>query len=162
METILVSMETRALVTNRVLEAHLGYWLRRVSNQVSGEFRRALQQRNVSVAEWVALCLIREDPGITPADLADALGVTRGAVSKVLEKLDAKQCIRRAEVPEDKRVQRLSLTASGVRLLPVLSAVADANDDRFFGCLAPDEQFELRRLLEKLATAHGVAGAPVD
>lgn len=33
------------------LERHLGYWLRRVSNQVSGAFARALQERGLSVAE---------------------------------------------------------------------------------------------------------------
>ena len=42
------------------LETHLGYWLRRVSNHVSGAFARALQQRNVSVAEWVVLVEIEQ------------------------------------------------------------------------------------------------------
>jgi hypothetical protein len=32
------------------LEAHLGYWLRRVSNHVSGAFARAQEARHVSVA----------------------------------------------------------------------------------------------------------------
>src|ERR1035438_5835067 len=42
------------------LEAHLGYWLRRVSNHVSGTFTRALQAQQVSVAEWVVLSQIHE------------------------------------------------------------------------------------------------------
>ena len=37
------------------LETHLGYWLRRVSNRVSGAFAQALHAKQVSVAEWVML-----------------------------------------------------------------------------------------------------------
>jgi hypothetical protein len=37
------------------LENHLGYWLRLVSKQISAAFARALQERGLSVAEWVAL-----------------------------------------------------------------------------------------------------------
>ena len=144
------------------LEVHLGYWLRRVSNYVSEEFRRRLRERGVSVAEWVALCQIRDQPGVTPAALADALALTRGAVSKVLEKLTAKNWIRRAGVREDKRVQQLSLTAAGARAVPGLAEIADENDERLFGCLEADERAALRRLLEKLATVHGLGGVPID
>ena len=42
------------------LEKHLGYWLRRVSNAVSGEFARALQEKQISVAEWVLLSVLSE------------------------------------------------------------------------------------------------------
>ncbi|MEZ5391284.1 MAG: hypothetical protein R2724_00065 [Bryobacterales bacterium] len=44
------------------LDAHLGYWLRRVSNHVSGVSRKACRTANVSVAEWVALNHIDEHP----------------------------------------------------------------------------------------------------
>ena len=37
------------------LEAHVGYWLRFVSNHVSQAFRRKVEARGVSVSEWVAM-----------------------------------------------------------------------------------------------------------
>jgi hypothetical protein len=37
------------------LESHLGYWLRAVSNQVSGAFAARVETLGVSVAEWVVL-----------------------------------------------------------------------------------------------------------
>jgi hypothetical protein len=52
------------------LDIHLGYWLRLVSNHVSGNFARALQERSVSVAEWVALNQIQGGTDMTPARLA--------------------------------------------------------------------------------------------
>src|ERR1700733_137383 len=90
------------------LEHLLGYWLRRVSNHVSGEFARTLQTRRTSVAEWGALRHVEERPGITPGELAEALALTRGAVSKVIDKLEAKNWITGSTKREDNRVRLFS------------------------------------------------------
>ena len=144
------------------LDIHLGYWLRLVSNHVSGNFARALQERSVSVAEWVALNQIQGGTDMTPARLADLMGMTRGAISKVLDKLQEKQWIVRTTSEEDNRVQFLSLTLQGRHALPTLATIADENDEHFFGALNPDEQATLRSLLRKLAELHRINSVPVD
>jgi DNA-binding MarR family transcriptional regulator len=144
------------------LEAHLGYWLRRVSNHVSAAFVRSLQQQHVSVAEWVVLSQVAAWPEVRPAELADQLGLTRGAVSKVLDKLEGKKWIRRRTMPDDKRVQLLSLTRQGQRVLPQLAEIADRNDRRFFECLDSKEQDTLRQLLRKLVEFHHIRDVPVE
>jgi hypothetical protein len=64
-------METtaRSEQTAPKLESHLGYWLRRVSNAVSGSFSRALGEKQTSVAEWVLLRELHDrkqtSPGLT-------------------------------------------------------------------------------------------------
>jgi len=155
-------METFPAAHSSALELHLGYWLRRVSNRVSGAFARALQARQTSVAEWVMLCQVRERPGITPKELAEALGLTPGAVSKVIDKLEAKQWIRSAKNRADQRVRRLTLTRSGSATLPRLAEIADGNDRRFFDCLNAGEKASLRRLLEKLAEHHEIRDVPIE
>lgn len=144
------------------LEAHLGYWLRRVSNQVSGAFARSLQQRHVSVAEWVVLSQIGAGPEARPAELADEIGLTRGAVSKVLDKLEGKKWLARRTSPEDNRVQILSLTRQGKRVLPQLAEIADHNDERFFNYLDAKERETLRRLLQKLTEFHQIQEVPTE
>ncbi len=144
------------------LELHLGYWLRRVSNRVSGEFARRLQARRTSVAEWVVLCHVQERPGITPGELAEALGLTRGAVSKVIDKLEAKDWITGSTNPEDNRVRLFSLTRQGSRVLPELAEIADGNDEAFFDVLEADERATLRRLLAKLADLHHIGAVPIE
>ncbi len=118
MENIIVSMETTLRRRAPDLERHLGYWLRRVSNHVSGAFAKALQARHTSVAEWVVLCRVQERPGITPGELAEALALTRGAVSKIIDKLEAKNWIARSAKPEDSRVQLLSAHARAAVYFP--------------------------------------------
>lgn len=144
------------------LEDHLGYWLRHVSSHVSGEFARALQARQVSVAEWVALRHIYDHPAITPGELASAIGITRGAVSKVLDKLQTKQWITVAAGVEDSRSRQVMLTPAGLAVLPELAEIADANDARFFDSLTRDEQDTLKRLLQKLAQIHQWQDMPIE
>ena len=144
------------------LEVHLGYWMRLVSNEVSHAFERALQQRDISVAEWVAMNRLAALPGMTPARLAAAMGMTRGAISKVLDKLDSKNLVSRSISPLDSRVQLLSLTQRARRALPQLARMADDNDEYFFGALAPEEKAALRSLLRKVAGAHRITRIPVE
>lgn len=144
------------------LEVHLGYWLRHVSNHVSGAFAQALQARQVSVAEWVALWHIHNRREITPGELADLIGMTRGAISKVLHKLESKQWIARTPCTDDNRVQWITLTPEGEQILPELAQLADSNDAHFFGCLSDEEQTTLRNLLQKIAYTHQWTDVPIE
>ena len=121
-----------------------------------------MQARHTSVAEWVVLCHVRERPGITPGELAEALDLTRGAVSKVIDKLEAKNWIARSAKPADSRVQLLSLTRGGSRILPQLAEIANRNDREFFDCLEAVEKAALRRLLGKLAEFHQIRAVPIE
>jgi DNA-binding MarR family transcriptional regulator len=98
----------------------------------------------------------------TPGELADALTMTRGAISKVIDKLESKAWIRSRTNPEDHRVQLISLTAAGRRSVPELAKIADDNDDRFFGPLSGAERRALRDLLIKLATHHQIHDVPFE
>lgn len=144
------------------LEDHLGYLLRRVSNQVSGEFERALRARSISVAEWVVLSRVGSKRGITSGELANELNLTRGAISKIVEKLEAKGLISRSSVEDDARVKKLFLTGNGNELLPQLVQIADDNDRRFFDGLSSSEKKALRRLLQKLAETNRISDVPID
>lgn len=144
------------------LEVHLGYWLRRVSNHVSSAFAKALQERQVSVAEWVVLSHVDERQEIRPAELAETIGLTRGAVSKVLDKLGDKKWLKRKTLEADNRGQLLVLTPQGRRILPELKAIADRNDRRFFDCLNASEKAIFGQLLRKLTVSNKISDVPVE
>src|SRR6185437_9880992 len=117
------------------LEAHLGYWLRFVSNQVSHAFSQRLATCGVTTAEWVVLRDLYDHVSVAPHQLAARLGMTRGAISKLADRLARKSLITRTIASEDRRYQSLALTPAGRTLVPKLSAVADENDSAFFARL---------------------------
>jgi len=146
----------------RKLESHLGYWLRRVSNAVSGSFARALGEKQTSVAEWVLLREIHDRKQTSPGELADSLGLTRGAVSKIVDKLDAKGWVQTDAKEGDNRFRLLSITRAGRRSLPVLAEIADRNDARYFDCLNAKEKSVLRKLLIKLVDYNSINNVPTE
>jgi DNA-binding MarR family transcriptional regulator len=144
------------------LEDHLGYWLRRVSNAVSGGFARALQVKQTSVAEWVILRVISGRGQATPGELAEIVRMTRGAVSKVVDKLEEKKWVKAQTKREDQRVRILTLTRKGRFNLPGLAQAADENDEHFFTCLDRNERATLQRLLVKLADLNQIRDVPTE
>ena len=144
------------------LETHLGYWLRFVSNHVSHAFSLKLQALGVTVAEWVVMRELFDGDGVPPSTLADGLGMTRGAISKLADRLIAKDFIERTASTEDRRQQTLSLTEVGRMLVPRLSALADRNDAEFFGHLKPAERAALEKTLKDIVRRHDLKTIPTE
>jgi DNA-binding MarR family transcriptional regulator len=143
------------------LEQHLGYWLRFVSNHVSHAFAQKVETRGVTVAEWAVLRQMLESGPVNPSQLADRLGLTRGAISKLVERLCEKSLVERTASEEDRRYQQVRLTTPGKKLVPVLARLADENDREFFGHLSHTERDQLHQLLQDLVQRHGWKDIPV-
>ena len=144
------------------LSDHLGFWLRAVSNHVSHAFAGKLAASGVTVAEWVMMrSMYRTDP-IAPSRLADDMGMTRGAITKLASRLIDKALVARAASPDDARAQTLALTPEGAALVPELAALADRNDADCFGHMTDADRETLERLLKQLAGTGGVTTIPTD
>lgn len=144
------------------LEGHAGYWLRFVSNHVSHAFTRKVESQGVTVAEWVLLRELFDLRAANPSQLADKLGMTRGAVSKLVERLTQKKLAGRSSSQEDRRYQTVELTATGKKLVPVLAQLADENDREFFGHLPPEQKTWLVNLLRDIVRKHEWKDLPVN
>lgn len=144
------------------LESHLGFWLRFISNHVSGRFQRLMEAKGVSVSEWVALRQLFQSGAASPAQLMDALGMTKGAISKIISRLEDKQLVGRETSAADRRAQRVLLTAAGRRLVPQLARLADRNDARFFGHLPASTRDELIALMADIARRHEFRQVPLE
>jgi DNA-binding MarR family transcriptional regulator len=144
------------------LTAHLGYWLRYVSNHVSQAFARKVEAHGVTVAEWVLMRQLLEVEALAPSRLAERMGMTRGAVTKLADRLIAKSLMARVANPEDGRAQTLSLTPAGRAIVPELAVLADANDVEFFDHLALEDRAALLRILRGIVEKRGLKSVPVD
>ena len=144
------------------LEAHAGYWLRFVSNHVSYAFSRKVAQRGVTVAEWVVLRELYASGGAAPSRLAERLGMTRGAITKLADRLVAKSLLLRRHDRADRRAQTLTLTEAARALVPELSALADRNDAEFFGHLTAAERQWLERMMKEIVRRHALRAVPID
>lgn len=144
------------------LTTHLGYWLRFVSNHVSQAFARKVEERGVTVAEWVLMRQLFEVEALAPSRLAERMGMTRGTVTKLADRLIAKSLLVRAASPDDGRAQTLALTPAGRALVPELARLADRNDAQFFDHLTAEDRAALFRILGEIVEKRGLKSPPVD
>lgn len=154
-------VKTRSEVSN--LKSHIGYHMRVVSNAVSYAFARKIAANDVTVAEWVVLRKMYECAETTsPSIVAEFTGFTRGAVSKLIERLLKKGLVTRAEADRDRRYQDIKLTARAISLVPKLAALADINDEEFFSALSLSERKQLIRLLLKITDHNKLTKVPTE
>lgn len=155
-------MKKTSLRDSSPLEAHLGFWLRFVSNHVSSRFEKLLAEKGISVTEWVALRVLYQSAGVTHAELIEALGMTKGAASKIISRLEHKTLAERRLAAESLRGQTLHLTARGNRLVPELARLADENDAFFFAHLSEDQRKTLMVLMKDLVHHHQLKKIPTE
>lgn len=144
------------------LTDHTGYWMRMVSNAVSQEFARKVARHDVTVAEWAFMRALYDCEPMPPSMLAEKMGMTKGAISKLAERLLAKGLVVREASKDDKRAHSLSLTNEGQEKIPVLAALADENDAEFFNTLTTEEHETLNGILKLLAERSALNAPPVD
>jgi MarR family transcriptional regulator, organic hydroperoxide resistance regulator len=94
------------------------------------------------------LATLRFSAGVTQQELAERLLVTKGNVCGVLDRLEGLGWVSRRADPQDKRVNRLYLTAGGQKKLDVLLPHHDALVLEALGALGDSEVKALRRMLE--------------
>ncbi len=136
------------------LEKHLGYWLRCLSNFVSGGFAGKLAARDVSVAQWVVLRTLYDNQNVTLNQAAQMVGVDKSSLSRMIERLVRRNLIIRSE-GDDRRSLGLALTPTARKLVPQLAKLADQNDESFFKTLSPKQRKEFLRTIQQLLDANG-------
>ena len=121
-----------------------------------------VESKGVTVAKWAVMREMLQAGPVNPNQLAQGLGMTRGAISKLVERLCHKEFVARTAAGGDRRYQSVALTAKGKKLVPKLAQLADENDREFFGHLAGEELANLIHLLKDVVHRHGWKDVPVS
>ncbi|MFJ3231235.1 MarR family winged helix-turn-helix transcriptional regulator [Streptomyces sp. NPDC086787] len=124
------------------LHDHLGYWLRRLSDEVHARFEALIGQYDVTASQWGVMASVFHGHVTTKA-VARHMAIDPGAVSRLVDRLVAKSLIRREPDPASRRTVLLVLTDEGRALVPVLADLADQNDAHFFGSLDAARRHQL-------------------
>ena len=114
---------------------------------------RLRQEHNLSLAFFETLYFIDGSPddSLRVGDLARAVGITVGATSKLVDRVEAAGLIRREPDAEDRRASRVALTDQGRQSLAAASAsytaeLAAALDP----ALSVDEQQQMHSFVKRL------------
>ena len=144
------------------LDSHLGYLIRLISNRVSADFADKINKTGITVAEWVIMRIMFDHQWITHSQIVKISGLTKGAITKTLIKLNGKKLIQKNESKIDGRSQRLRLSQKGINTLPQLANLADKNDEEYFSFLNIEEQIFFKKILLQIIQTKKITCIPVD
>ena len=116
-------------------ERSLGTLLRVAAGKLAVAEAAALRAQGVTAAEATLLRELHAAGAVAPSVLADRMAMTRGAVTKLVDRLKAKQLLVRAKGRGDGRMQTIALTGAGARLVPDLVGVAAQVEAKISGRL---------------------------
>lgn len=134
------------------LEDLIGYNLKRAYVIVQTDFRKTLGDDGMSARVFSALSLCVRFPNITQSELARMMGIERSGLVAIVDELEAKNHLRRAPVPGDRRIQALVPTDEGRMAYTEAIEAVRAHEDRLFADMGADEKETLLALLKKIRT----------
>jgi len=128
--------------------------------QLYGCMRATFAEEGMSLGQMVLLRVLIHKGKATPKELAQALSVTTGNITGLLDKLEAAGLVTRTRSGEDRRVVHVELTAKArQRFRKVHRASVDMLSEAFEGWTGP-QITQLHDLLERLSSNQRRAVAP--
>lgn len=125
----------------------------RVRAHLDAGVQEVYRQFGLTPADFrVIVTLRRAGPPyqLPQARLMTQLALTSGTMSVRIDRLAKRGIVTRGPDPDDRRGQRVQLTADGLALFDQIAPVHLANEDRLLSGLTPGERATLAKLLRKL------------
>lgn len=94
-------------------EESVGYLMRRILNTVATEIEREMGPHGLTNAQWIPLFKLFMGSASTVAELARECQLDAGAMTRLLDRLEAKGLLKRVRSSDDRRVVNLELTDEG-------------------------------------------------
>lgn len=98
------------------IDGSYGYLLRRLYSSIQRHVDKRMQPLDLTAMQWAPLLLLAEGKGNTAAELARVMDIDTGAMTRMLDRLEAKGLVARARSASDRRVVHLELTADGLKV----------------------------------------------
>jgi DNA-binding MarR family transcriptional regulator len=135
------------------LNGHLGYFVRRLQVWIFQDFVRTLAPFDIRPAQYSVLVVIDANPGLSQADLADALGIERARLVRLLDDLEKRGFTRRTPSPSDRRSHALFLTRECGQKLKRIKALAAAHEARVEALLGSEARAQMLAALQDSGAA---------
>ena len=137
----------------------VSYLLKRAHTLMIDQLEAAVAGSDINATQWVVLMHLRDGLAINATDLCLQLRHDSGALTRVIDQLEARGLVQRERSREDRREVQLRLTAAGTEMVASLVPVVV---DRFNFALrefSRAEAAELSRLLTKLIASLDASSA---
>ncbi|WP_422035821.1 MarR family winged helix-turn-helix transcriptional regulator [Reyranella sp.] len=143
-------------------DEYIGYVLSDVARLIRTVFDRRVRDIGLTRAQWLVLTRLYRRPGASQTELADMLEIDRASAGRMIDRMQKNGWVERHADSEDRRINRLFLTADARRAHKDMWAIAETTVDDALAPLSAAERAQFTRLaarvkgqLQSMAGAHG-------
>jgi DNA-binding MarR family transcriptional regulator len=135
----------------------VGWLMKRALMSIAQAADRRLEPKGITHAQWAALFMLQRCRASTVAELARETQSDPGAMTRLLDRLEAKGFCRRQRSTEDRRVVRVELTPEGeVAAQEVPIVLAEVLNEHLAG-FSKTEWSQLKDMLRRMVSNGGAA-----
>ena len=135
---------------NYQAEESAAYLMRRILALMGAQVDDALEPRDLTSAQWVPLLKLHLGHASIVAELARECQLDSVAMTRLLDRLEAKGLVERVRSSADRRVVNLELTKQGREAAREIPAVLCQVQNAFLQGLSIEEWQQLRSLLRRV------------
>lgn len=130
--------------------ARVGRLVNRAQVELTEALDRELARFDISAAQYVILSTLAAGRADTSVQICKEISYSRGAMTRMLDRLEHKHMIRRVPYADNRRSVKLELTDEAKAIFPTLRAAATTVIDRYLGAFDSPELQQFETLLEKM------------
>lgn len=128
----------------------VGYLINRVRAELLSAIDRALQPFDVTSAQYIIMVQLAYDLATSASGLCKGIVYDPGAMTRMIDRLEAKKLIRRVRCPDDRRAVNLELTDEGKALFPKMRTKVLAVVNHLMRDFTKAEARQLEGLLQRM------------
>lgn len=115
-----------------------------------------LTKGNMSISNIVVIDILKEKGACTMRQISEALSLTMGAATGIIDKMTARGLVKRERQKDDRRVVKVSLRPAGAKFHEKINKFRSDVTAELFSVLTDKEKMEYLRILKKMYS--GITG----
>lgn len=136
------------------LELMPGHYIRRLQQIAVALFLQETEAYGLTPVQYAALQEVCRSPGLDQRSLATAIGLDTSTTGGVVDRLEARDLLRRNPSEHDRRVRLLTPTTAGVKVIQEAAPAILRVQDRILAPLPAQEREAFMRMLRTLVDAN--------
>jgi len=133
-----------------LISGGLGHLVTAVRNAIFTALEHELAPLELTASQFIVVIGAMRGRARTVNEFCQFAGIDAGPMSRLLDRLEAKDIVRRTRDNEDRRQVNVELTPKGTALYPQIMEILSTVYGRFLGGFSSTEAAELQAFLQRL------------
>jgi DNA-binding MarR family transcriptional regulator len=134
----------------------IGFLLSQVGSIAASKFAELLKPLGISPSHAGILRALAKAVGLSQKDLCTMLSILPSRLVILIDELESKGLVQRADDPADRRSYSLRLTNKGLKTMSSIGDLARLHSEEMCKGLSSDQRGQLGELLSKIAETQGL------